>query len=316
MAARTRSGRSTTSYPATSAVPDVGAMSVVSMRSVVVLPAPLGPSTATSSPGSTSSVMPRTACTVWFLPVTKSFVSPRVLITGPPPGRPFRPPVLTGPTLPGVAVRSCPLSHGILAACSRPPDGSSRSSPCFRRGATGRGTRWPTASASARARCGATWTACASSATPSRQRRAPTAAIASTRRAEPYHLVTWGGRWYLVAYDLEREDWRTFRVDRMTPRTPTGPRFSPRELPSRDVATFIAERFTRPASPVEGEAVLHALARDIAPWAGEQATVEALSDDETAPRCRLVMGSWSWTGLAAQLGMFDVPFDVVGPPEL
>jgi predicted DNA-binding transcriptional regulator YafY len=136
------------------------------------------------------------------------------------------------------------------------------------------------------------------------------------RRAEPYHLVTWGGRWYLVAYDLEREDWRTFRVDRMTPRTPTGPRFSPRELPSRDVATFIAERFTRPASPVEGEAVLHALARDIAPWAGEQATVEALSDDETAPRCRLVMGSWSWTGLAAQLGMFDVPFDVVGPPEL
>jgi predicted DNA-binding transcriptional regulator YafY len=51
------------------------------------------------------------------------------------------------------------------------------------------------------------------------------------RRVEPHHLATWSGRWYLVAWDLDRDDWRTFRVDRMTPRTPTGPRFSPRELP-------------------------------------------------------------------------------------
>src|SRR4051812_18191991 len=51
------------------------------------------------------------------------------------------------------------------------------------------------------------------------------------RRAEPHHLVTWGGRWYLVAWDLDRGDWRTFRVDRISPRIPTGPRFVPRELP-------------------------------------------------------------------------------------
>jgi len=47
------------------------------------------------------------------------------------------------------------------------------------------------------------------------------------RRVQPHHLVTWGGRWYLVAWDLDREDWRTFRADRITPRTPTGPRFTP-----------------------------------------------------------------------------------------
>ncbi|TDC79851.1 WYL domain-containing protein, partial [Micromonospora sp. KC606] len=44
------------------------------------------------------------------------------------------------------------------------------------------------------------------------------------RDVEPYRLITWGRRWYLVAFDPERDDWRTFRVDRITPRTPTGPR--------------------------------------------------------------------------------------------
>ncbi|MEV1179283.1 WYL domain-containing protein, partial [Nonomuraea sp. NPDC049784] len=63
------------------------------------------------------------------------------------------------------------------------------------------------------------------------------------RRVQPHHLVTWGGRWYLVAWDLDREDWRTFRADRINPRTPTGPRFTPRELPGGEVAAFLAGRF-------------------------------------------------------------------------
>jgi biotin operon repressor len=53
----------------------------------------------------------------------------------------------------------------------------------------------------------------------------------SPRRVEPHHLVTHSGRWYLVAWDLERADWRLFRADRITPRTPTGPRFAPRTVP-------------------------------------------------------------------------------------
>ena len=71
----------TTSWPATVADPEVGSSRVVSMRMVVVLPAPLGPSTAISSPFSMSRLMPRTACTVLVLLTTKSLVRSRVRIT-------------------------------------------------------------------------------------------------------------------------------------------------------------------------------------------------------------------------------------------
>lgn len=130
------------------------------------------------------------------------------------------------------------------------------------------------------------------------------------RRVEPHHLVTWSGRWYLVAWDLDRSDWRTFRVDRMTPRSPTGPRFTPRELPA--VASYISQKFERPAWPCEGEAVLAAPAADVAPWVRGQGVVEELGPD----RCRLILGSWSWGGLAATLGLFEVPIEIVGPREL
>lgn len=133
------------------------------------------------------------------------------------------------------------------------------------------------------------------------------------RRAEAHHLVTWRGRWYLVGYDLDRADWRTYRVDRMTPRTPLGARFAPRELPAPDVATFVADRFsTGPAWPCRGEAVLEAEAGDVAPWAGRDAVVE----DVGGGRCRVVLGAWSWDGLAAMLGMFGVPMQIIGPEPL
>ncbi|MBO0916022.1 helix-turn-helix transcriptional regulator, partial [Streptomyces laculatispora] len=52
----------------------------------------------------------------------------------------------------------------------------------------------------------------------------PSTSADGNRRVQPHHLVTWRHRWYLVAWDLHREDWRIFRVDRIRPRTPTGPR--------------------------------------------------------------------------------------------
>ncbi len=63
------------------------------------------------------------------------------------------------------------------------------------------------------------------------------------RRVQPHHLVTSNRRWYLVAWDLEREAWRVFRADRISPRIPTGPRFTPREVPGADVAAFVSARF-------------------------------------------------------------------------
>ncbi|MEV6265699.1 YafY family protein [Kribbella sp. NPDC051936] len=133
------------------------------------------------------------------------------------------------------------------------------------------------------------------------------------RKVEPHHLVTWGGRWYLVGWDLDRNDWRTFRVDRMTPRTPTGPRFTPRELPAPDVATYISAKFHgQDQNPCRGEAILQAPASLIAQYAGRGSIVEEL----TPTSCRLVLTAWSWTGLAATFGMFECDLEFVGPQEL
>jgi len=132
------------------------------------------------------------------------------------------------------------------------------------------------------------------------------------RRVEPHHLVTWGGRWYLVAWDLDREDWRTFRADRMTPRTGVGARFERRDLPAPDVATFVAERFARPDLPARGTVELERDASEVAAWVGAGALVEAVGEG----RSRLTASSWSWGGLAAWFGIFDAPFTVVGPDEL
>ncbi len=133
------------------------------------------------------------------------------------------------------------------------------------------------------------------------------------RRVEPHHVVTWGGRWYLIGYDLDRADWRTYRVDRMTLRTPNGPRFAPRPLPAADVAAFVAERFEgHDPLPCRGEAILHAPAAAITEWTRGQAIVEDVAPD----RCRVSAGSWSWTGLAAWFGMFDVEVELIGPPQL
>jgi len=135
------------------------------------------------------------------------------------------------------------------------------------------------------------------------------------RRAEPHHLVTWGGRWYLVAWDLDREDWRTFRADRIKPRIPTGPRFAPRELPGGDVSAFVASRFRGSAGsggwPCRGEVIL-----DLPAAAVSRYTYDGVVEELGPNRCRLALGSWSWPSLAATLGRFDADIEVIGPVEL
>ncbi|MFC4012030.1 helix-turn-helix transcriptional regulator [Nonomuraea purpurea] len=135
------------------------------------------------------------------------------------------------------------------------------------------------------------------------------------RRVQPHHLVTWGGRWYLLAWDLDRDDWRIFRADRITPRTPTGPRFTPRELPGGDVAAFVTNRFQGSDGsgdwPCRGEVIL-----DLAAAVVSHYTLDGLVEELGPNRCRLVLGSWSWPGLAATIGRFDADIEVVGPAEL
>ncbi|MFJ5613099.1 helix-turn-helix transcriptional regulator [Streptomyces sp. NPDC093221] len=144
-------------------------------------------------------------------------------------------------------------------------------------------------------------------------------APAAPRRVEPHHLVARGGRWYLLAWDLDRADWRTFRADRIRPRTPTGPRFTPRDLPGGDVAAFVTARFRGAEAPARGAAdwpcrgvvVLDLPASAVAPYARD-----GLVEPLTADRCRLTLGSWSWPALAAALAQFDTAVEVIGPPAL
>ena len=135
------------------------------------------------------------------------------------------------------------------------------------------------------------------------------------RRVQPHHLVVRSGRWYLLGWSGERQDWRTFRVDRMTLRVPTGPRFTRREVPGGDVAAFLSARFKGSAGadawPCRGEVVLDLPLAEVALFAGDGTA------EEVAPaRTRLVAGSWSWAALAARLARFDAEIEVVGPPEL
>jgi predicted DNA-binding transcriptional regulator YafY len=135
------------------------------------------------------------------------------------------------------------------------------------------------------------------------------------RRVEPHHLVTHSGRWYLVAWDLERADWRIFRADRITPRTPTGPRFAPRVVPGGDVAEYVAARFkgseAANAWPCRGTVILHRPAEEVLPFVGD-GTVEHLGEN----LCSLEVGAWSWVALAASVLRFDTEIEVVSPPEL
>ncbi|MDR7193294.1 helix-turn-helix transcriptional regulator [Luteimonas terrae] len=134
------------------------------------------------------------------------------------------------------------------------------------------------------------------------------------RRVEPHHLVTSHGRWYLVAWDLDREDWRLFRVDRVHPRVPLGARFMPRTVPGDDVDAFVSARFKGSdvnAWACRGTVRLHLPAHAVLPFVGD-GTVTAIDEHS----CTLESGAWSWGALAAGFGRFEVAMEVIGPPEL
>lgn len=135
------------------------------------------------------------------------------------------------------------------------------------------------------------------------------------RRAEPHEVVAREGRWYLIAWDLEAQDWRTFRLDRLSPRIPTGPSFVPRPLPAADAATYLAARSKGSVSedrwPCIGEVIIRMPAREVAPFIGD-GTLEEVD----AQSCRITVGSWSWVGVVAAVARFDAPFEIVGPEEL
>jgi predicted DNA-binding transcriptional regulator YafY len=133
----------------------------------------------------------------------------------------------------------------------------------------------------------------------------------STREVEPYRLVHTVRRWYLVAWDSGRKDWRTFRVDRIQPRVTVGARFAPRDLPARDLAAYVAESVHR-APPCRARVRLLVSAAAMAekwPCAG---MIEPIDDHS----CWFEARASTFENLAVYLAMFGVDFDVQEPPEL
>lgn len=136
---------------------------------------------------------------------------------------------------------------------------------------------------------------------------------ASVRRTEPHRLVSRGQRWYLVAWDLDRDDWRTFRVDRIRPRTPIGPRFSPRSLTEEQAGDLLRPHTAYPTWPVTGTVLMHAAAPEIARWLRpDQGQVTAV-DEHT---CRVELGAWSHGALIATLLLFETDFEILEPAPL
>ena len=135
-----------------------------------------------------------------------------------------------------------------------------------------------------------------------------------TRRIiEPLRLARVGDRrWYLVAYDVERADWRTFRVDRVQSIRSIGPRFVPRE-PPEGVATYLAESISHAPYRYRARLLLHGsherLSKRIPPWCG----VLEPGDDRTSI---LRIGASSIEGLVCVMVVIGVDFEILEPKSL
>ncbi|MGJ5827241.1 helix-turn-helix transcriptional regulator [Streptomyces ossamyceticus] len=136
----------------------------------------------------------------------------------------------------------------------------------------------------------------------------------SRRHCEPYRLVSTGRRWYLVAYDLDRADWRTFRVDRVQEPFATGARFAPRELPTGNAAEFLKQSMQRRQETYTFEVTFAAprevIAARLPAWLGSPEPV-----DEHSCRVRGSTGdAVEW--FAVRLAVLGYEFTVHEPPEL
>ena len=133
------------------------------------------------------------------------------------------------------------------------------------------------------------------------------------RQVEPHSLINLGRRWYLVAWDRMRADWRTFRLDRLAKPAPTGVRFKPRELPGRDAAAFVAQSITTAPNRFEARVTLHAAAEEM--QARVPGHVGAIAPID-AGSCELRTGDDDLHWLALRIATLGVDFDVHEPREL
>lgn len=131
------------------------------------------------------------------------------------------------------------------------------------------------------------------------------------RRVEPYRLVASDRRWYLLAYDLDRDDWRSFRVDRMTDVAARTWGFRPRTAP--DAATHVQEGVASRAYPHRARFLVHAPADTVRAQIPASAAVVRPRDGE---RCEVLSGAGSLDFVLMHVLLLGHDFEVLDPPEL
>lgn len=139
----------------------------------------------------------------------------------------------------------------------------------------------------------------------------PREGVRAERSVEPHWLVSMGRRWYLVAWDLDRADWRSFRVDRLTAPVATGMRFRPRELPEGDAASFVRAGIASKPTRYEVVVEVQASVADVEKVVGRWGVVEAAGDGACV--LRMNVDSLEWPTLV--LGAVGAEFRVVEPDD-
>ncbi|MEG8278677.1 helix-turn-helix transcriptional regulator [Streptomyces sp. AHA2] len=135
----------------------------------------------------------------------------------------------------------------------------------------------------------------------------------SRRSVEPHRLVCTERRWYLVAWDLDRQDWRTFRVDRITPKPPHGPRFVPRDPPAEDLAAYVSQGVSTRVYAT------HAVVRLFAPLAEAREHISpsaGVLEAEGPDTCLLRCGAGSLDVMVIHVVMLGFDFEVLEPAGL
>jgi predicted DNA-binding transcriptional regulator YafY len=132
-------------------------------------------------------------------------------------------------------------------------------------------------------------------------------------QVEPYRLVSWQRRWYLVARDATTGAWSSFRLDWMQLRIPGGPRFKPLELPGGDYPAFVLRTTAFAGWQVHVRITVHAPAAEVLSRINPTVGVVEAIDEKT---CVLVTGADSVETVAVYIGMLGLDFTATEPPEL
>jgi predicted DNA-binding transcriptional regulator YafY len=135
---------------------------------------------------------------------------------------------------------------------------------------------------------------------------------AAARYVEPHRMVSLGRRWYLIAWDLDRGDWRSFRVDRLSGPTLTGARFRSRDIPGGDPVAWLRSRLAAIPTRYEVSVVFAAPAETVTAFVGSYASAEPLGPD----RCRMRMNVDDLSWPVWVLGNLGADFTVESPAEL